>query len=137
LYVACQKIVQARLAASGFLVGRSNTPNHVGPVGGPAVRGYHGQSAAPPLPPHPLTHGGSGAKSFDAQSHSSSGSGSAPPPPLTPTGITAGHHVRVIILCIRFSPLSEYFSIAYIRCVSRNCYPFNFLIVWSKINRFQ
>ena len=97
MFIACQKIVQARLTASGLLVGRSNTPNHIGPVGGPAVRGYHGQSAGPPLPPHPASHGGSGAKSFDAQSHSSSGSGSAVPPPLTPTGMTAAHHVRVSI----------------------------------------
>jgi len=96
VFIACQKIVQARLAVSGLLVGRSNTPNHIGPVGGPAVRSYHSQSAGPPLPPHPSAHGG-GAKSFDAQSHSSSGSGSAAPPPLTPTGMTTGHHVRVII----------------------------------------
>jgi len=100
MFAACQKIVQSRLAASGFPVGRSNTPNHIGPVGGPAMRSYHAQQAGPPLPPHPAAHGGGGGKSFDAQSHSSSGSGGAPPPPLTPTGMTAGHHVRVNISCI-------------------------------------
>lgn len=95
VFAACQKIVQAPLASSGVLIGRSNTPNHVGPVVGPAVRSYHTQQSGPPLPPHPSAHGGSGGgKSFDAQSHSSSGSGNAAPPPLTPTGMTAGH-VRV------------------------------------------
>jgi len=104
VFTACQKIVQSRLTPSSVLIGRSNTPNHVGPVGGPAVRSYHAQQTGPPLPPHPSAHGGSGGKSFDAQSHSSSGSGSVPPPPLTPTGMTAGH-VRVIycLLCFLFA----------------------------------
>jgi len=75
-----------------------------------AVRGYHAQQAGPPLPPHPSAHGGSGGKSFDAQSHSSSGSGSAPPPPLTPTGMTAGHHVRVIIYLL-FIPTFNHVSL--------------------------
>jgi len=117
VFVACQKIVQTRLAASGLLVGRSNTPNHIGPVGGPAMRGYHGQSTGPPLPPHPSSHGGGGgAKSFDAQSHSSSGSGTAVPPPLTPTGVTAGHHVRVIISYVCF--------LAFIAAHSARCWLF-------------
>jgi len=98
IFLACQKIIQARLVSSGVLIGRSNTPNHIGPVGGPSVRSYQTQQSGPPLPPHPSAHSGSGAaKSFDAQSHSSSGSGSAVPPPVTPTGMTAGGHVRVII----------------------------------------
>jgi hypothetical protein len=83
--------VQTRLATVTVGAGRSNTPNHI-----TGARNYHSQqSCPPPLPPYPSTHGAAGGgRSYDAQSHSSSGSGSAVAP-LTPTGMTGGHHVQV------------------------------------------